>query len=199
MVWSPRMWRSGWVSLGTWWASGAVGSSRVGWKAWSTSHGLGAPRRITDGHVEEVIVKTLEQQPSNQDSHWSTRSMAKAAGLSQTAVSRIWRAFGLKPHLVDTWKLSADPLFVEKVRDVVGLYLDPPVKAMVLCVDEKSQMQALERTRPMLPMMPTVPTRQTHDYVRHGVASLFAAFDPATGTVIGQVHRKHRPRSSSRS
>jgi transposase len=152
----------------------------------------GAPRRITDDRVDEVIVKTLERQPANQDSHWSTRSMARETGLSQTAVSRIWRAFGLKPHLVDTWKLSADPMFVEKVRDVVGLYLDPPVKAMVLCVDEKSQMQALERTRPMLPMMPTVPARQTHDYVRHGVASLFAAFDPVTGKVIGQLHRRHR-------
>lgn len=152
----------------------------------------GAPRRISDDRVDEVIVKTLERQPANQDSHWSTRSMARETGLSQTAVSRIWRAFGLEPHLVDTWKLSADPMFVEKVRDVVGLYLDPPVKAMMLCVDEKSQMQALERTRPMLPMMPTVAARQTHDYVRHGVASLFAAFDPAAGKVIGQLHRRHR-------
>lgn len=152
----------------------------------------GAPRKITDAQVEAVIVKTLEEAPSNQDSHWSTRSMAKAAGLNQTAVSRIWRAFGLKPHLVDTWKLSTDPLFIDKVRDVVGLYLDPPDKAMVLAVDEKSQMQALDRTAPMLPMMPGVPERRTHDYVRHGTTSLFAALDIATGKVIGQHQRRHR-------
>ncbi|GAA0734333.1 IS630-like element ISMsm2 family transposase [Dactylosporangium roseum] len=158
----------------------------------------GAPRKITDAQVETVIVKTLESAPSDQDSHWSTRSMARATGLSQTAVSRIWRAFGLKPHLVDTWKLSTDPLFIDKVRDVVGLYLDPPDKAMVLAVDEKSQMQALDRTAPMLPMlpmlpmMPGVPERRTHDYVRHGTTSLFAALDIATGKVIGQHQRRHR-------
>ena len=152
----------------------------------------GAPRKITDAQVEAVIVKTLEETPSNQDSHWSTRSMAKVTGLNQTAVSRIWRAFGLKPHLVDTWKLSTDPLFIDKVRDVVGLYLDPPDKAMVLAVDEKSQMQALDRTAPMLPMMPGVPERRTHDYVRHGTTSLFAALDIATGKVIGQHQRRHR-------
>jgi transposase len=118
--------------------------------------------------------------------------MAKASGLNQTAVSRIWRAFGLKPHLVDTWKLSTDPQFIEKVRDVVGLYMDPPEAAMVLAVDEKSQMQALDRTAPLLPMMPTVPARQTHDYVRHGTTSLFAALDVATGKVIGATHRRHR-------
>ncbi|MET7951848.1 IS630 family transposase, partial [Micromonospora sp. NPDC005324] len=152
----------------------------------------GAPLKITDAQVEAVIVKTLEEVPCNRDSHWSTRSMAKAAGLNQTAVSRIWRAFGLKPHLVDTWKLSTDPLFIDKVRDVVGLYLDPPDKAMVLAVDEKSQMQALDRTAPMLPMMPGVPERRTHDYVRHGTTSLFAALDIATGKVIGQHQRRHR-------
>jgi transposase len=152
----------------------------------------GAPRKITDAQVEEVIVKTLEQAPPNRDSHWSTRSMASAAGLNQTAVSRIWRAFGLKPHLVDTWKLSTDPLFIDKVRDVVGLYVDPPDKAMVLAVDEKSQMQALDRTAPMLPMMPGVPERRTHDYVRHGTTSLFAALDIASGKVIGQHQRRHR-------
>ena len=152
----------------------------------------GAPRKITDAQVEAVIVRTLETAPSNQDSHWSTRSMAQATGLNQTAVSRIWRAFGLKPHLVDTWKLSTDPLFIDKVRDVVGLYLDPPDKAMVLAVDEKSQMQALDRTAPMLPMMPGVPERRTHDYVRHGTTSLFAALDIATGKVIGQHQRRHR-------
>jgi len=152
----------------------------------------GAQRKITDAQVEAVIVRTLEETPSNLDSHWSTRSMAKATGLNQTAVSRIWRAFGLKPHLVDTWKLSTDPLFIDKVRDVVGLYLDPPDKAMVLAVDEKSQMQALDRTAPMLPMMPGVPERRTHDYVRHGTTSLFAALDMATGKVIGQHQRRHR-------
>jgi transposase len=141
----------------------------------------GAARKITDEQVEAVIVKTLEEAPSNGDTHWSTRSMAKAVGLNQTAVSRIWRAFGLKPHLVDTWKLSTDPQFIDRVRDVVGLYLDPPEAAMVLAVDEKSQMQALDRTALMLPMMPGVPGRRTHDYVRHGTASLFAALDIATG------------------
>jgi transposase len=152
----------------------------------------GAARKITDEQVEAVIVKTLEEAPSRQDGHWSTRSMAKATGMSQTAISRIWRAFGLKPHLVDTWKLSTDPQFIDKVRDVVGLYMDPPDKAMVLAVDEKSQMQALDRTAPMLPMMPGAPGRKTHDYVRHGTTSLFAALDIATGKVIGQHQRRHR-------
>jgi transposase len=152
----------------------------------------GAPRKIGDAQVEAVIIKTLEESPSNQDSHWSTRSMAKAVGLNQTAVSRIWRAFGLKPHQVDSWKLSTDPLFIDKVRDIVGLYLDPPEAAMVLAVDEKSQMQALDRTAPILPMMPAVPGRVTHDYVRHGTTSLFAALDVATGKIIGQTLRKHR-------
>jgi len=152
----------------------------------------GAPRTISDEQVEAVITATLEITPPRGDSHWSTRSMAKASGLSQTAISRIWRAFGLKPHLVETWKLSTDPQFIDKVRDIVGLYLDPPQGAMVLAVDEKSQMQALDRTAPMLPMMPTVPARQTHDYVRHGTTSLFAALDVATGKVIGQTQRKHR-------
>jgi transposase len=152
----------------------------------------GAPRKIGDAQVEAVITKTLEERPSNQDSQWSTRSMAAAVGLNQTAVWRIWRAFGLKPHQVDSWKLSTDPLFIDKVRDIVGLYLDPPQAAMVLAVDEKSQMQALDRTAPMLPMMPGTPGRVTHDYVRHGTTSLFAALDVATGKVIGQTQRNHR-------
>jgi transposase len=143
----------------------------------------GAARKITDEQVEAVIVKTLEEGPTNDDTHWSTRSMARAVGLNQTAVSRIWRAFGLKPHLGDTWKLSKDPQFIEKVRDVVGLYLDPPDKAMVLAVDEKSQMQALDRSAPVLPVMPGVPARQTHDYIRYGTTSLFAALDVATGAI----------------
>jgi transposase len=152
----------------------------------------GAARTITDDQVEAVIVKTLEEAPGNGDTHWSTRSMAKAVGLNQTAISRIWRAFGLKPHLVESWKLSTDPQFIDKVRDIVGLYLDPPRGALVLAVDEKSQMQALDRTAPVLPMMPAVPGRQTHDYIRHGTTSLFAALDVATGKVIGQHQRRHR-------
>jgi transposase len=152
----------------------------------------GAPRKLTDDVVEAVIVKTLESGPARGDAQWSTRSMAAATGLSQTAVSRIWRAFGLKPHRVEDWKLSTDAQFIEKVRDIVGLYLDPPEAAMVLAVDEKSQMQALDRTAPLLPMMAGSPARQTHDYVRHGTTSLFAALDPATGKVIGQTQRQHR-------
>ena len=152
----------------------------------------GPPRKIGDEQVEAVIVKTLEEAPTGGDTHWSTRSMAAATGMSQTAVSRIWRAFGLKPHLVESWKLSTDPHFIDKVRDIVGLYLDPPAGAMVLAVDEKTQMQALDRTAPVLPMMPGVPGRQTHDYIRHGTTSLFAALDLATGKVIGQHQPRHR-------
>ena len=152
----------------------------------------GRPRTITDEHVEKVIAATLEQQPPNGDTHWSTRSMASSAGLNQTAVSRIWRAFGLKPHVVQTWKLSTDPQFIDKVRDVVGLYMSPPENALVLCVDEKSQIQALDRTAPCLPMLPTTPVRMTHDYVRNGTTSLFAAFDLASGSVIAQPYRRHR-------
>ncbi len=152
----------------------------------------GQPRKITDEKVEEVIVKTLGQAPPGGDTHWSTRSMAAASGLSQTAVSRIWRASGLKPHREQAWKLSSGPQFTEKVRDVVGLYVDPPGHALVLCVDEKSQIQALNRTAPCLPLLPTTPARRSHDYVRNGTASLFAALDVATGKVISPVHRRHR-------
>jgi len=151
----------------------------------------GAPRTIDDTCVDAVIAKTLESVPAGA-THWSTRSMAREAGLSQTAVSRIWRAFGLQPHRQETFKLSSDPLFVEKVRDIVGLYLDPPLKAIVLCVDEKSQIQALDRTQPLLPLAPGIPERRTHDYARHGTTTLFAALDIATGEVIGQTHRRHR-------
>lgn len=151
----------------------------------------GRPRVITDDRVEQVIAKTLEDTPG-QDTHWSTRSMASATGMSQSAVSRIWRAFGLKPHAVETWKLSTDPQFVDKVRDVVGLYMAPPDNALVLAVDEKSQMQAIDRTAPTLPIMPTTPARMTHDYVRHGTTSLFAAFDVSSGAVIAQHYRRHR-------
>jgi transposase len=152
----------------------------------------GQPRKITDERVEEVIVRTLEQAPPGEDTHWSTRSMAKATGLNQTAVSRIWRAFGLKPHVQETWKLSTDPQFIEKVRDVVGLYMDPPEHALVLCVDEKTQIQAINRTAPCLPILPTTPARRSHDYVRNGTTSLFAALDVATGQVIAAHHRQHR-------
>src|ERR1700678_261734 len=151
----------------------------------------GQPRKVTDAQVDEVITRTLESAPKNA-THWSTRSMAKETGLTQTAVSRIWRAFGLKPHLQDTWKLSKDPLFVEKVRDVVGLYLNPPERAVVLCVDEKSQIQALDRTAPTLPMLPGTPQRATHDYERHGTSSLYAALNVGSGQVIGSLHQRHR-------
>jgi transposase len=152
----------------------------------------GAPRKISDEQVELVITKTLEERGPGEDTRWSTRSMAAAAGMSQSAISRIWRAFGLKPHLVETWKLSADPQFIEKVRDVAGLYLDPPEKALVLAVDEKSRIQALDRTAPCLPILPTTPARMTHDYVRHGTTSLFAAMDVTSGSVIAQHYRRHR-------
>jgi transposase len=151
----------------------------------------GRPRTISDARVEEVIVKTLESTPKDA-THWSTRSMAAEVGLSQSAVSRIWRAFGLAPHRSETWKLSKDPLFVEKVRDVVGLYLAPPERAVVLCVDEKSQIQALDRTAPILPMRPGIPERATHDYKRSGTSSLYAALDLTTGQVIGSLHARHR-------
>jgi len=151
----------------------------------------GKPRTIGDDDVERVIVKTLEETPRDA-THWSTRSMATATGMSQSAVSRIWRAFGLKPHLVDSFKLSPDPLFIEKVRDVVGLYLNPPDAAVVLCVDEKTQVQALDRTAPVLPLLPGTPARQTHDYTRHGTTNLYAALDVASGKVIADMAPRHR-------
>src|SRR5579864_1587844 len=150
-----------------------------------------APRTISDAQVEEVIAKTLESKP-DQATHWSTRGMAKAVGLSQTAIGRIWRAFGLQPHRQETFKLSTDPFFVEKVRDVVGLYLNPPDRAIILSVDEKSQIQALNRTQPLLPMTPEQAERGTHDYERHGTTSLFAALNVATGAVFGKCYRRHR-------
>jgi len=151
----------------------------------------GRPRTIGDDQVEAVIVKTLEWAPRDA-THWSTRSMAAEVGMTQSAVSRIWRAFGLQPHRQDSWKLSKDPQFVDKVKDVVGLYLNPPERAVVLCVDEKSQIQALDRTAPILPMLPGTPERATHDYKRHGTSSLYAALDITTGKVIGSLHTRHR-------
>jgi transposase len=152
----------------------------------------GAPRQITDDQVEVVVTRVLTEKGRGQDTHWTTRSMAGEAGLSQSSVSRIWRAFGLKPHVVETWKLSTDPEFIAKVRDVVGLYMNPPEHALVLAVDEKSQIQALDRTAPCLPILPTTPARMTHDYVRHGTTSLFAAYDVGSGSVIAQSYRRHR-------
>src|SRR6266516_4093084 len=151
----------------------------------------GAPRTITDEQVEAVVVATLEETPKDA-THWSRSSMAKRSGLSKSTVGRIWRRFDRRPHLSDSFKLSSDPLFVDKVVDVVGLYHNPPDKAVVLCVDEKSGTQALDRSQPVLPMMPGMPERRTHDYVRHGTTSLFAAFNIADGRVISSLHRRHR-------
>jgi transposase len=151
----------------------------------------GRPRVVGDNRIHALITATLETAPPNA-THWSTRSMADHLGLSQSMVSRVWRAFGLAPHKQDSWKLSSDPLFIEKVREVVGLYLDPPERALVLCVDEKTQIQALNRTQPVFPMLPGSPARASHDYVRHGTSSLYAALDIASGKVIGSLHARHR-------
>ena len=174
---SARKWRSRYLALGL---DGLTDEPRPG-----------RPRTVTDEQVEAVITRTLESTPANA-THWSTRSLAAELGLSQSAVSRIWRAFGLQPHRQESWKLSRDPLFIDKVRDVVGLYLNPPERAAVLCVDEKSQIQALDRTAPVFPMMPGVPARASHDYKRAGTSSLYAALDLATGQVIGSLHSRHR-------
>src|SRR5438105_4287275 len=179
---------------------GVVNATVGKWRARYIAKGLaglldeqrcGAPRRIGDDQVEAVLVKTLETTPRDA-THWSTRSMAAGTGLSRPTINRIWRAFGLQPHRAESFKLSNDPQFVEKVRDIVGLYLNPPDRALVLCADEKSQIQALDRTQPLLPMRPGQVERRTPDYVRHGTTSLFAALDIKTGTVIGRCHRRHR-------
>jgi transposase len=151
----------------------------------------GAPRRIGDNQIEDVIIRTLETKPHGA-AQWSVREMAKATGLNRMAINRIWRAFGLQPHRTETFKLSPDPLLIEKVRDIVGLYVNPPEHAVVLCVDEKSQIQALDRTQPLLPMRPGQAERRTYDYERHGTTSLFAALETKTGQVIGRFHRRHR-------
>jgi transposase len=153
----------------------------------------GAPRKIMDADVERVLRLTLESTP-REATHWSTRSMAARSGLSQSAISRIWRAFALQPHRVKTFKLSKDPLFIDKVRDIVGLYLNPPDKALVLCVDEKAQIQALDRTQPVLPLRPGQVERRTHDYTRHGTTTLFAALNTKSGEIIGEFHQRHRAR-----
>ena len=159
------------------------------WMDCWTSH---APaRRLRDAQVEQVLTMTLESMPSNA-TPWSTRLLARRCGMSQSAVSRIWRAFALQPQRSETFKLSRDPLFIEKVRDIVGLYLNPPERALVLCVEEKAQIQALDRTQPLLPMRPGQIERRTHDYERHGTTSLFAALEVASGRVIGECHRRHR-------
>jgi transposase len=151
----------------------------------------GAPRKITDEQIEQVVVRTLEATPRGA-THWSVREMAKATGMSRMAINRIWRAFGLQPHRSETFKLSPDPLLIEKVRDIVGLYMNPPEHAVVLCVDEKSQIQALDQTQPLLPMRPGQVERRTHDYKRHGTTSLFAALEVKTGQLIGQLHHRQR-------
>lgn len=151
----------------------------------------GAPRKVTDDDVEQIIIQTLETTPRGQ-THWSTRELAKATGFSRMTISRVWRAFGMQPHRSESFKLSPDPQLIEKVRDIVGLYMDPPEHAVVFCVDEKSQIQALDRTQPMLPMRPGQLERRTHDYKRHGTTSLFAALELKTSRVIGQLHRRHR-------
>lgn len=157
----------------------------------------GAPRRVTDANVEAVIVRTLETTPRGA-THWSTRDMARATGLSAMTISRIWRAFGLQPHRTETFKLSPDPLLIDKVRDIVGLYLTPPAHAVVFCVDEKPQIQALDRTAPLLPLQPGQAERRTHDYQRHGTTSLFAALNVATGEVIGDTFSRQRSREFRR-
>jgi transposase len=151
----------------------------------------GTPRRLSDADVERVLALTLESAPRNA-THWSTRSLAEVSGLSRASVHRIWKAFALQPHRTETFKLSKDPLFIAKVRDIVGLYLNPPDRALVLCVDEKSQIQALDRSQPLLPMRPGQAERRSHDYKRHGTTSLFAALDVKTGRLIGELHRRHR-------
>jgi transposase len=151
----------------------------------------GSPRKVSDEQVEKVIIQTLESTPRGQ-THWSTRELAKVTGMTRMTISRIWRAFGLQPHRTETFKLSPDPLLIEKVRDIVGLYMNPPDRALVLCVDEKSQIQALDRTQPMLPMRPGQVERRTHDYKRNGTTSLFAALELKTNRVIGQLYRRHR-------
>jgi transposase len=170
------------------------------WRARFIKHGLdglldeprpGAPRTITDAAVEKAVTLTLETKPKDA-THWSTRSLAKRTGLSRSSVGRIWRAFGLRPHRSESFKLSTDPLLIEKVRDIVGLYLDPPDRAAVLCVDEKPQIQALDRSQPILPLRPGQIERRTHDYVRHGTTSLFAALNVKSGKIIAEHHRRHR-------
>ena len=179
--------------MSTRWGSGAAASSRTASRACRTNPGRDGHGPSRDERIAEVIERTLTTTPADA-THWSLRSMAQETGLSHTTIRRIWGAFGLQPHRSETFKLSSDPLFVDKVRDIVGLYLSPPDRALVLCVDEKSQIQALDRTQPVLPMLPGMPERRTHDYRRHGTTSLFAALDVATGAVIGKCYRRHRAR-----
>lgn len=179
---------------------GAVANTVGKWRRRFAEHGLeglydeprpGAPRQIGDDEVAEVVRQTLEETPPDA-THWSLRAMARATGYAPSTIHRIWRAFGLQPHRSQTFKLSSDPFFVEKVRDIVGLYLAPPQRALVLCVDEKSQVQALDRSQPLLPMRPGQVERRSHDYKRHGTTTLFAALDVACGTVIGRCFARHR-------
>jgi transposase len=160
-------------------------------KGLADEHRPGVPRKVTDDHVEAVVVRTLTDKPVGA-THWSTRGLAKSLGMSQPTVSRIWKAFGLKPWVEDTFKLSEDPLFIDKVRDIVALYMNPPERAVVICVDEKTAVQALDRTQPVLPLLPGTPQRRTHDYVRHGTIDLFAALNLTTGMVTHQLTARHR-------
>lgn len=206
LVWRARIVLLSADGIGTMTIVRLVGKSKVTvwrWQERYLAKGIAGLRRdatrpgrkppLSAEVIERVVHKTLHETPEAA-THWSIRKMARAVGLSYTSVQRIWKAHGLKPHLVKTFKLSNDEHFVEKVRDIVGLYLDPPDKALVLSVDEKSQIQALDRTQPVLPMLPGIPERRTHDYKRHGTTSLFAALDVATGFVIGKCYRRHRAR-----
>ncbi len=173
------------------WASGGPGSSAKRLKGLADEYRSGAPHTVLDEHVEAVIVKTLTEKPHDA-THWSTRGLAASLGMSQPTVSRIWKAFGLKPWQIDTFKLSGDPLFVDKVKDIVALYMNPPDHAVVVCVDEKTAVQALDRTQPVLPLLPGTPQRMSHDYKRHGTIDLYAALNLATGVVTHQLTARHR-------
>src|SRR5690348_5209441 len=188
---TTKRWRASWASARRWpakWRRRFIAQRLDGLLDEPRS---GTPRKFTDERVEQVVVRTLEAKPQG-TTHWSTREMAKRSGLSRMTVNRMWRAFGLRPHRSETFKLSADPQLVEKVRDIVGLYYNPPEHALVLCADEKSQIQALNRMQPILPMRPGQAERRTNDYFRHGTTSLFAALNVKTGKIIGQCHRRHR-------
>src|SRR4051812_7965830 len=190
--WAINPWHESCACHWGWLASGGPDFWNLGWRLYEEPR-PGAPRKVSDSQVKEVIIQTLESTPRG-ETHWSTRGIAKATGLSRMTISRIWHAFGLQPHRTETFKLSPDLQLIEKVRDIVGLYMNPPDHALVFCVDEKSQIQALDRTQPLLPLRPGQLERGTHDYKRHGTTSLFAALELKTSHVIGQLHRRHRSR-----
>jgi transcriptional regulator with XRE-family HTH domain len=189
--WTIRRWQRSFAALWAWSAKWRTRFLKSRLEGLYDEPRPGAPRKVGDEKIEAVIIQTLESTPRGQ-THWSTRELAKASGLSRMTISRVWRAFGLQPHRAESFKLSPDPLLIEKLRDIVGLYTNPPDHALVFCVDEKSQIQALDRTQPMLPMRPGQLERRTHDYKRHGTTSLFAALELKTSRVIGQLHHRHR-------